>query len=178
MPETVVGIYRLREQAETSLMQLRRSGFDMRQVSFVARSWQNEGHRVGAESDGEASKDRSKIEAFLKWTQLISSARLALPSIGLVFVAGPLTAWFVDAADRACHVRGLGAMGAALHYFRIPRNSALKIESAARDGKLLVVAHGAPIEIAQARSIMNSAGAAEVFVHRSQDIPSGSTDSE
>ena len=96
---------------------------------------------------------------------LFGSAFFAIPGIGPVLVAGPLVAWIVGALEGAAVMGGLGAIGAGLCSIGIPKDSVVKYETAIKSAKFLVIAHGTADEVAKARSILETAGAAQIDVH-------------
>jgi hypothetical protein len=51
---------------------------------------------------------------------------------------------------------GLSALGAGLYSIGIPKDSILKYETAVKSGKYVVIAHGSPTEIDQAKLIISS----------------------
>jgi hypothetical protein len=62
-------------------------------------------------------------------------------------------------------VGGLSALGAGLASLGIPHDSILKYESALKADKFLLVAHGTPEQVNQAKSILNRTSLAEAAVH-------------
>jgi hypothetical protein len=90
------------------------------------------------------------------WGLLFGAAFFIIPGIGPVVLAGPLVAALVGALEGAVVVGGLTALGAALASLGIPRNSIVQYETALKADKFLVIAHGTPEEVAQAKSIIDS----------------------
>ena len=62
-------------------------------------------------------------------------------------------------------VGGLSALAAALHSIGIPKDSVVQYETALKSAKFLVIAHGTADEVAKAKSILETAGAAQIDVH-------------
>ena len=60
---------------------------------------------------------------------------------------------------------GLGAFAAALYSIGIPHDSCLQYETAVKSNKFLVIAHGTRNDVATAKNILETAGAAHVGVH-------------
>lgn len=63
-------------------------------------------------------------------------------------------------------VGGLSALGAGLYSLGIPKDSVLQYELAIKADKYLVIAHGTAEEVARAREIIQTTGAAEFAVHQ------------
>jgi hypothetical protein len=59
-------------------------------------------------------------------------------------------------AETAAVVGGLTALGAALYHRRFELEQLNECESALKLGRLTVLAHGTPDEIARAKSILNA----------------------
>jgi hypothetical protein len=158
----VIAIYEFHGQVKDAIQKLRRSGFDMRQLSIIG------GQRAGDFSNlGGRARYCAEAGAFWRgvWNQLTDSAVFTIPRLGPILAAGPLVAWIAGALEGEVAIDGLSAVGVGLYRFRIPKNSALWMEAALRADNLLVVAHGAASEAERARGILISSGATEVVTH-------------
>ena len=60
---------------------------------------------------------------------------------------------------------GLSALGAGLYSIGIPKDSVMQYETALKSDKFLVIAHGTAIEVAKAKSILETTGAAQIAAH-------------
>ena len=163
----VVGIFDSHIKAETSIKELQRSGFDMKKLSIVGKDYHPEEHVVGYYNIGDRMKVWGKLGAFWGgfWGLLFGSALFFIPGIGPLVVFGPLVSWIVGALEGAIVVGGLGALAAALYSIGIPKDSVMKYETAIKSAKFLVIAHGTADEVAKAKSILETAGAAQVDFH-------------
>jgi hypothetical protein len=172
----VIGIYDTHVTAEDAVKELQRSGFDMKQLSIVAKDYHSDEHVVGYYNTGDRMKYWGKMGAFWGgiWGWLVGAAFFVIPGIGPVLVAGPLVAWIVGALEGAVVFGGFSAVGAALYSFGIPKDSVLKVELALKADKFLVIAHGAASDIAKAREILTTAGAADVVQHTDVTALAGS----
>ncbi len=163
----VVGTYNSHTEAEASIKELQRSGFDMKKLSIVGKDYHTEEHVVGYYNAGDRMKFWGKLGAFWGgfWGLLFGSAIFMIPGIGPLVVFGPLAGWIVGALEGAVVVGGLSAFGAGLYSIGIPKDSVMKYETALKSDKFLVIAHGTTDEVANARSILQTTGAAQVAVH-------------
>ena len=59
----------------------------------------------------------------------------------------------------------MSALGAGLYSIGIPKDSVVKYETAVKSDKFLVIAHGTADEVAKAKSILQTTGAAEIAAH-------------
>src|ERR1035438_776721 len=154
----VVAIYESHPQAEEALIELQRSGFDMKKLSIVGKDYHTEENVVGYYNAGDRMKrwGRSGILWGGVWGLLVGSAFFAVPGIGPVLVAGPLVAWIIGALEGAVVVGGLGAVGAGLYSIGIPKDSIVQYEAAIKSDRFLLLAHGTADEVEKARAIMGS----------------------
>lgn len=169
MPEhnAVVGIFNTHTEAETSIKELELAGFDMKKLSIVGKDYHTEEHVVGFYNAGDRMKVWGKQGAFWGgfWGLLFGSALFVIPGVGPLFVFGPLAIWIVGALEGAAIVGGLSALAAALYSIGIPHDSSIQYETAIKSDKYLVIAHGTSGQVAQAKSILENAGAEQVDVH-------------
>jgi len=100
------------------------------------------------------------------WGLLFGSAFLFVPGIGPVMVAGPIVTWIIGALQSALIVGGLSAVGAGLISMGIPKDSALKYETALKADKFLLLVHGTADEVSKAKDILGKGKATETNVHK------------
>lgn len=164
----VVGVYNSHTEAEAAVKELQRSGFDMQKLSIVGKDYHTEEHVIGYYNAGDRMKFWGKLGAFWGgfWGLLFGSALFLIPGIGPVVVFGPLVSWIVGALEGAVMVGGLSALGAGLYSIGIPKDSIMKYETALKSDKFLIIAHGTAAEVATAKSILETTGAAQVAAHQ------------
>ena len=164
----VVAIYNSHTEAEASIKELQRSGFDMKKLSIVGKDYHTEEHVIGYYNAGDRMKVWGKRGAFWGgfWGLLFGSALFVVPGIGPLIVFGPLVAWIVAGLEGAVVVGGLSALGAGLYSIGIPKDSIVQYEAALKSDKFLVIAHGTANEVAKAKSIIETTGAAQTAFHR------------
>lgn len=145
-------------EANATIKELRRLGFDMNELSIAGRDYLTEKRVRGHHNED----DRMKI-----WCQLgdlwgglsgvlMGSAFYSIPGIGPVIVFGPLVSWIVRALKGSVMAGELSALGAGLHSIGIPTNSIMEYEQALRFDKFIVIAHGTSNDVAKANSILES----------------------
>jgi uncharacterized membrane protein len=163
----VVGIFSAHTEAEASIKELQRSGFDMKKLSIVGKDYHTEEHVVGYYNVGDRMKFWGKQGAFWGglWGLLFGSALFVVPGIGPLFVFGPLVGWLVGALEGSVVIGGLSALAAALTSIGIPKNSSILYETALKSDKFLVIVHGTADEVAKAKGILDTAGATQADVH-------------
>ena len=169
MSETnsVVAIYETHAQAEETVKELQRSGYDMKKLSIVGKDYHTDEQVIGYYNAGDRMKYWGKLGAFWGgfWGLLFGSAFFWVPGIGPLLIAGPLVAWVVGALEGAAVMGGLTALGAGLCSIGIPKNSVVQYETEVKNGKLLLVAHGTPDEVERARDLLHQTQAKTTTVH-------------
>jgi hypothetical protein len=153
----VIAVYETHTQAEDTIRELERSGFDMKKLSILGRGYHSEEHPVGFYTTGDRMKSWGGVGAFWGglWGLLFGAAFFWIPGIGPIAAAGPIVHLLVGAFEGAALVGGLSALGAALASLGVPKKSILKYETELRADKYLVIAHGTEKEVELARGIMN-----------------------
>ncbi len=154
--DAVVSVYETHQEAENTVKELQKSGFDMKKLSVIGRDYHTEENVVGYYNAGDRMKYWGKMGAFWGgfWALLFGSAFFWVPGVGQVLVAGPLVAAIVAALEQAAIVGGVSAIGAGLFSLGIPKDSIIKYETALKANKFVVIAHGTTAEVNKAKSIM------------------------
>src|ERR1039457_2176108 len=121
----VVGIFNTHTEAETSIKELQRAGFDMKKLSIVGKDYHTEEHAIGYYNTGDRMMVWGKLGAFWGgiWGLLFGSALFVLPGIGPLFVFGPLAGWIIGALEGAVVVGSISALAGALSSVGIPNDS-------------------------------------------------------
>jgi hypothetical protein len=168
---SVVAVFESHAQAENAIRELQKDGFDMKKLSIVGKDYHTEEQVVGYYTTGDRMLYWGKLGAFWggfwggMWALLLGSGLFLVPGIGQLLVAGPLVMWIVGVLEGAAVVGGLSALGAALCSIGIPKNSVVKYETEVKNGKLLLVAHGAVEEVERAKNILQQTQSQTTTVH-------------
>ena len=164
---SVVALFTSHENAEAAIRELQQSGFDMKKLSIVGKDYHTEEHVVGYYTTGDRMLYWGKLGAFWGgfWSLLFGSAFFWVPGVGQLLVAGPLVMWIVAALEGAAMTGGITALGAGLYSIGIPKKSILQYETEVKSGKLLLVAHGTPVEVDRAKDILHQTQAHSATVH-------------
>jgi hypothetical protein len=153
---SIVAIYPTHIAAEVAVKELQQSGFDMQKLSIVGRDYHTEENVVGYYNTGDRMEAWGKTGAFWGglWGFLVGSAFFAIPGLGPILVAGPLVSWIVGALEGAILVGGLSAVGAGLYSLGIPKDSVLQYETAIKNDKFILIAHGSIDDTTHAQDIL------------------------
>lgn len=156
---SAVAVFHSHAKAEEAIRKLQKGGFNMTKLSIVGKDYQTDERVIGYYNAGDRMMYWGKAGAFWGglWSLLFGSAFFAIPAVGPVLVAGPLAMWIIAALENAVVIGGISALGAALVSIGIPNNSVLQYETEIKNGKLLLVVHGTPEEVEQAKSVLQSA---------------------
>jgi uncharacterized membrane protein len=164
---SVVAIYDTHEQAEHAIKELQEAGVDMKSLSIAAKGTHTDEHVVGYYNAGDRMKYWGKIGAFWGgfWGLLFGSAFFAIPGLGPILVAGPLVAWIVAALEGAVEVGAISAIGAGLISIGIPKDSVVKYDVALKTDKFLLLVHGTPEAVEEAKNIIAGTSHRSYGVH-------------
>lgn len=172
MNSAVIATYNTHIDAEISIRELQRSGFDMKKLSIVGKDYHVEEHVVGYYNIGNRIKVWGKYGAFwgCLWGMLLGSGIFVIPGIGPTVMFGPLVGWIAAALEGAMAIGGLSVLGAALYSIGIPKDSIVQYETALKSNKFLVIVHGTENEVSRARSILDYTAVEEIVSHRGISI--------
>ena len=151
-----VYIYNTHVEADEAIQALSRSGFDVTQLSLIGKGCHSEEHPLGFYSTGDRIKAWGGMGAFWGgvWGLLMAPAVFVLPGLGVVAMAGPVVAALVGGLEGAAVVGGLSALGAAFSQLGMPKEHAMRYETALKADKYLLVVHGTDAQAAQASQVL------------------------
>jgi uncharacterized membrane protein len=159
-----VAVYGDLDQAEEAVRTLERGGFEMAQLSIVARGMNEERHVIGFDTPA------VRAGRWARWGGLwgvLFGAFIFLPGVGPVAVGGYLTYLLITAVVGA----GFGALTASLSTIGIPADAVIRYETALRADKQLLIAHGTTADVERAREILAETAAESVEVHHGSGVP-------
>jgi len=152
----IIGVYDTRSAAETAIKALSREGFDMAKVSIVGKGVHEGDEAHGFYTVGDRVRAWGASGGFwgAAWGLLLGSAVFVMPPLGVVAVAGPITAALVAALEGIAVVGGMSALSAALAKAGVPHEQALRHEADLLAGHLLLIVHGSPQDAVRATQIL------------------------
>ena len=164
---SIVAVYETHIGAEAAIDELKKSGFDIKQLSIIGRDYHTDEQVVGYYNSGDRMQAWGKTGAFWGglWGMLFGSAFFWIPGLGPLLVAGPLAGWIVAGLEGALVMAGLTAIGAALYGLGIPKDSIVRYETAIKTGKYILIAHGSAEETKHAKEILANTSAESVEHH-------------
>jgi hypothetical protein len=159
---TMVGVFRLRSEAERAYAELQRAGFGADQIGFVART--DRGPAAGQHDDPLNMEQEatpgiagSALTGALSGGATAATAAVVLPAIGPVIAGGILATTMVGVAVGAA----TGSVLGALANLGLPDNDARYYETMMRSGRTVVIIHGSD-RAEEAAAILHQAGAFDV----------------
>ncbi|MDW7651032.1 MAG: general stress protein [Bacillota bacterium] len=158
MSQTVIGLFRSKEQAEEAIRELKARDFDDADISLVAKG---EGEEKGNESfenqnlaDGTATGGAIGGLAGL----LAGAGALLIPGIGPIIAAGPLAGALTGIVT--------GGIAGGLIDYGIPEEEGERYEQEVHGGNILVAAETDDEELSEeVTSVFRENGAYEVKAH-------------
>ena len=166
-PNIPVYLFDTHAQAEQAIRSLDAAGFNMKSLSLVGKGCHTDEQAMGFYTSGDRIKAWGGRGAFWGslWGLLFSPAVFLLPGIGLLALAGPIVVALVSALEGAVVIGGISALVAAMMHIGVPREQAIRYETALRVDKYVLLIHGTAAEAAQARTVLSQAAVAAMSVH-------------
>lgn len=156
---SVVGTYARVDAAESAVRHLAADGFPLDRVSVITRTLCNASQGPGPAASGNGK--RTGVWAGKICALLAGVAIAWVPGVGTLAVAGALTPLFLGGLDDTANTGPLGwlaALGVGPACLRA-------YEEGVRAGQWLVLAHGTPAEVEQARQILTATSPTDLRVH-------------
>ena len=140
--------------AEKAIAELKRLGFDAKNLSVLRKAYLDDDEFVGLYTAGERLLARGDSAAFWErmWDLLGDGGFFHVPGIGPVVLAGPFIHTLVATVDGGVAVDGLSALGAAIYSLGIPRVRILSHKIGIMAGQCAVVALGSPGLLTKAKT--------------------------
>jgi hypothetical protein len=162
-----VAIYDTHELADQAIKELQKAGFSMDKLSIIGKGYHSEEQPVGFYTTGSKMKVWGGIGASWGalwggfWGLLFGAGFFLIPGVGPVLAAGPLVAIIIGALEGGAVVGGLSALAVALVSIGVPQHSVIKYEEAVKADKYVLVVHGSPEDVKQAKALVDQAKATE-----------------
>jgi hypothetical protein len=158
-----VYVFNTHVDAEQAIRPLDKADFDVKNLSLIGKGYHTEEHPIGFYTTGDRVKSWGGLGAFWGgiWGLLFAPAVFFLPGLGLLAMAGPVVSLLVGALEGAVLVGGVSALGAALTQAGVPKEHAIKYETALKVDKYILMVHGSAGELAKARTVLAGSKAVE-----------------
>ncbi|MEQ7154222.1 general stress protein [Brevundimonas aurifodinae] len=162
-----VAVFSSHAQAENAVRTLGQTAFPLTQLTIVGKGYHTDERVLGFYNIGDRMKLWGKSGALWGglWGMFAAGLFMTLPLIGPVVVLGHLAAMVVGAIEGALLVGGVSALTGALVSIGIPKDSVVRYEEAVRADKFIVMAHGSPAQIDEAKAVLQAASPSELNIH-------------
>jgi hypothetical protein len=149
-------VFNTHEEAENAIRLLGRAGYDVSKLSLVGKGYHSEEHPLGFYTSGDRIKTWGGTGAFWggMWGLLMAPAVFLIPGLGVVAMAGPFVAALVGALEGAVVVGGVSALVAAFTQMGVPKQQAIKYETALKIDKYVLMIHGDAHEAEVAHKVL------------------------
>ena len=166
-PNIPVYLFDTHADAEKAIRSLNDAGYNMKSLSLVGKGCHTEEQAMGFYTSGDRIKAWGGRGAFWGslWGLLFSPAVFILPGIGLLALAGPIVVALVSALEGAVVVGSISALGAAMMQIGVPKEQAIRYETALKVDKYVLLIHGTAAEAAQARSVLSHVHVVPMVAH-------------
>jgi hypothetical protein len=157
--DTVVAVYSAQPDAEDAVRQLRKAGYDIRNLSIVDKGYHIEKRVVGFYNAVDRIQQWGKTGVLWGGTLglLCGAALYVIPGIGPGLMTDPIAIWIQGVLGGALTVGALSTLAAATYSLSLPKESVLKYELAIEtNDEFLLVAHGTASEAAMARAMISA----------------------
>ena len=167
------GLFHSRNKAERAVRDFNDSGYDMQNVSIVARD-ADQIDGLDTKEIGNKADDGATAGALTGGTLggitglLVGLGTLAIPGVGPILLAGAAATTVATTLAGAGIGAAAGGLVGGLVGLGIPEEKAKVYRDSVKDGSFLVMANGTPTEIDRAETIMNRHGADEFGIY---DVP-------
>ncbi|MEQ8789314.1 MAG: hypothetical protein RIC55_23675 [Pirellulaceae bacterium] len=158
--QCVVAVFEDASSADAAVRSLRDSDVSNDHISLVATSVKQQTPEIQEELQfGDEAVKRAAIGAGVGGVLglLAGATVLAVTGLGMVFAAGPVGAGLAGSV--------VGAFLGAMRGWGVSEDQLQKYEELVRDGKVLVIVHGGPLETAQAQQQLEQLNAQKVHLH-------------
>ena len=110
MAKAVIGVFRSENHAREAIDELKRNGFDEREISLVAKDNKGQGNRGNLESEQRLTmEDQNLSEGMFTGSALggiagllAGAGALLIPGVGPIIAAGPLAAFLTGVVGGIC----------------------------------------------------------------------------
>lgn len=173
--DALVATFAHHREAETAIRKLDAAKLDMKHFSIVGKDDHTEEKATGVYNTGDLIRfwgQQGSIWGGL-WGVFFGGMIVNISVIGPVMVIGHLSSIVFTAFEGAPETGRLGVLGSAFHRIGLPQASDILYEDALKVDGFLIVAHGPAVEMAQARTIVETTNPIHVDLHR--DVPATGT---
>ena len=164
MAKAVIGVFQSEDRAKDAISELKKQGFDEREISLVAKEKESLGGDDDEHSGGLTMEQQNLSEGIMTGGALggiagllAGAGALLIPGVGPIIAAGPLAAFLTG-------VVGGGLVGGLVD-FGIPEERGRHYEERVKRGDVLVTVKANDDEVTQITSVLERYGGEDIEIH-------------
>jgi uncharacterized membrane protein len=165
-----VAVYESHDQAENAVRLLWNAGVDFRKISIVGKDYSTREQPVGFFNMGDRARFFGKFGAF--WGSLagilFGSFMMFIPVVGHLIILGPLAATVVSGLEGAAFGSAAGALVGALTGIGVPKDTALRYQTAIEADNYLLTVQGSAEDRELAEDVLRPTQAVSLESHGSE----------
>lgn len=164
----LIAAYPSRESAERAVGRLHDNGFDMRDVSVIARGFETTEVPAGVVSTAEIAEASAEVGAVagILCGLAIGTAFLLVPGMGPVLVAGSIAAALASGVEGAVVGAVIGGLGGALVGWGIPAVHVQRYERHLFEGRFLLLARAETADVEHTRSLLTPEALGPIEIYK------------
>jgi len=165
--QTSVAVFDTHEQAENAVRALGKAGIDFSKISIVGRDFESEEKALGFYRIGDRVRSFGGLGAF--WGTLagilLGAFVMFIPVFGHLIILGPLASTIVSGVEGAALGGVAGALVGALTAIGVPKDAAIRYDTAIRANKFLVTVQGSSIDAELCKEVLEPMHPVELETH-------------
>jgi uncharacterized membrane protein len=165
-----VAVYETHDEAEGAVRALRNAGIGFQKISIVGKDVSTREQAIGFFNLGDRARFFGKFGAF--WGSLagilLGSFVMFIPVLGHIVILGPLAATVVSGLEGAALGGAAGALVGALTAIGVPRDSAIRYQTAIAANQFLLTVQGSTEDLEVAQSVLGPTHPLSLESHRNE----------
>lgn len=171
--QRAIGVFSHRQAAEDALTELRDAGFDLGQISLIAKNADTTHSSLAGNKADEGAKAGAVTGGALGGLGglLVGLGALAIPGVGPVLLSGAAATALATALTGGAIGAAAGGIGGALVGIGIPEERAKVYSDRFQKGDYIIMVDGTAAEIHQAEAILKRRGIEDFAIYDATDLP-------
>ncbi len=171
--QRAIGVFSHRQAAEDALTELRDSGFDLNQISLIAKNADSTHSSLAGNKADEGAKAGAVTGGALGGLGglLVGLGALAIPGVGPVLLGGAAATALATTLTGGAIGAAAGGIGGALVGLGIPEARAKVYSDRFQKGDYIIIVDGTAAEIHKAEAILKRRGIEDFAIYDGTDLP-------
>ncbi len=171
--QRAIGVFSHRQAAEDALTELRSAGFNLDQVSLIAKNADTTHSGIAGNKADEGAKAGAVTGGALGGLGglLVGLGALAIPGVGPVLLGGAAATALATALTGGAIGAAAGGISGALVGIGIPEDRAKVYSDRFQKGDYIIMVDGTAAEVHQAEAILKRRGIEDFAIYDATDLP-------